>query len=171
LKTSHELMLTHMQEWLRASRIRSINWLRINSNDDDILRDAYISALTSGAESAIQIRKYYDGWEADEAFVRKRVQIFMQDFCANQSRILRNRARLIRENGELIIENTHSKSQQSVAAMRNIFGLRLDDEEKILVCWKMDIISTEDAMTKISCSRSTLYNKWLPLREALKEML
>jgi hypothetical protein len=95
----------------------------------------------------------------------------MRDFTRNLSKVLRGRLRLIKENGDLIIENTHSKPQNVVAMMNNIFGLRLNDEDKILVCWKMDIISTEDAMKKMDCSRQTLYNKWAPLAEALKEIL
>jgi len=95
--------------------------------------------------------------------------MFMKSFLANRAKVLRGRLRLIRDNAELIIERTHSKPTSSL--MLNIFGLKLDHEEKILVCWKMDIISTEDAMKKIDCSRQTLYNKWTPLAQALKEII
>jgi hypothetical protein len=171
MKTSFEMLIQHMQEWLKASKIRSTLWLRDNMDDADIIKDAYIYALTNNAESSVQVRKYYDDLDVSEAQARCRVATFMRDFTRNLSKVLRGRLRLIKENGDLIIENTHSKPQNVVAMMNNIFGLRLADEDKILVCWKMDIISTEDAMKKIDCSRQTLYNKWTPLAQALKEMI
>jgi hypothetical protein len=153
------------------SNNRPLKYLINHHEESEILRDAYISALTQKTRAALQIREYYNEWEGDEAIARQRVSIFMKGHLQNKARLLRGRLKLIKENGDLIIENTHSKSQNTVAMMNNIFGLRLSDEDKILVCWKMDIISTEDAMKKIDCSRQTLYNKWTPLAQALKEMI
>ena len=164
-------MLTHMQEWMIHSNNRQLKYLVNHHEEDEILRDAYIAALTEKTRAALQIREYYNEWEGDEAIARQRVSIFIKGHLQNKARLLRGRLKLIKENGDLIIENTHSKSQNTVAMMNNIFGLRLSDEDKILVCWKMDIISTEDAMKKIDCSRQTLYNKWTPLAQALKEMI
>jgi len=164
-------MLAHMQEWMIHSNNRQLKYLSYHQEESEILRDAYIAALTQKTRAALQIREYYNEWEGDEAIARQRVSIFMKGHLSNKARLLRGRLKLIKENGDLIIENTHSKSQNTVAMMNNIFGLRLNDEDKILVCWKMDIISTEDAMKKIDCSRQTLYNKWTPLAQALKEMI
>ena len=164
-------MLAHMQEWMIHSNNRPLKYLMAHHEESEILRDAYIAALTQETRAAIQIREYYNCWEGDDAVRRQRVSIFMKGHIQNKARLLRGRLRLIKENGDLIIENTHSKPQNVVAMMNNIFGLRLADEDKILVCWKMDIISTEDAMKKMDCSRQTLYNKWTPLAQALKEMI
>jgi len=169
MKTNFNTMLAHMQEWMIHSNNRSLKYLTAHQEEAEILRDAYIAALKAKAKAAQQIREYYDGWEGDEAQARMRVSMFMKSFLANRAKVLRGRLRLIRDNAELIIERTHSKPTSSL--MLNIFGLKLDHEEKILVCWKMDIISTEDAMKKIDCSRQTLYNKWTPLAQALKEMI
>ena len=171
MKTNFNTMLAHMQEWMIHSNNRQLKYLINHHEESEILRDAYIAALTEKTRAALQIREYYNEWEGDEAIARQRVSIFMKGHLQNKARLLRGRLKLIKENGDLIIENTHSKSQNTVAMMNNIFGLRLSDEDKILVCWKMDIISTEDAMKKIDCSRQTLYNKWTPLAQALKEMI
>lgn len=169
MKTDYNIMIIHMKEWILHSKNRSLKYLLNHYEEAEILRDAYIAALKAKAKSAHQIREYYDGWEGHEAIARQRVSIFMKSFCSNKARIIRGRLKLIKDNAELIIERTHSKPPSNLSL--NIFGLKLADEEKILVCWKMDLISTDDAMKSLGCSRQTLYNKWAPLQEALKEII
>jgi len=169
MKTNFNTMLEHMQEWMIHSNNRSLKYLTAHQEEAEILRDAYIAAIKSKAKAAQQIREYYDGWEGDEAQARMRVSMFMKSFLANRAKVARGRLRLITDNAELIIERTHSKPTSSL--MLNIFGLKLDDEEKILVCWKMDLYTTEETMEKLGKSRATLYNRWNELAKQLKEIL
>lgn len=40
----------------------------------------------------------------------------------------------------------------------------LNDEEKILVLWKLDLIDEEDAMTSLNVTRATLFNRFKKLK-------
>lgn len=169
MKTDFNIMLMHMQEWMTHSKNKSLSFLRHHHEDNEILRDGYIAALKAKAEAAQQIREYYDGWQGPEAEARVRVSWFMKSFLANKAKNLRRRIQLFKDNAETIIDRTVTKPTSSL--MLNIFGLNLNDEEKVLVCWKMDLYTTEETMEKLNKSRATLYNRWNILAKQLKEIL
>jgi hypothetical protein len=84
-------------------------------------------------------------------------------------KIIRRRREILRENGEAIIASTHSSDSETKLA-KLVLGLPINEQEKIILCWRLEMLKQEEAMDELGLSRASLYGKWVDLKLKLQNL-
>ena len=157
----------HIAECISHGRGEALSLLREEYSDEDIIRDTYIHALVATDEASKQLRAYYDGWVGPEEEARMRISMVCKSFVSNKAKIIKRRREILRENGEAIIASTHSSSTETKLA-KLVLGLPINDSEKVILCWRLEMIEQEEAMNELGLSRASLFGKWVELKAKLQ---
>ena len=167
ITTNYNMIIMHIAECISHGRGEALSLLREEYSDEDIIRDTYIHALVATDEASKQLRAYYDGWVGPEEEARMRISMVCKSFVSNKAKIIRRRREILRENGEAIIASTHSSSTETKLA-KLVLGLPINDSEKVILCWRLEMIKEEEAKDELGLSRTALYGKWVELKAKLQ---
>jgi hypothetical protein len=161
------MIIMHIAECISHGKGEALSLLREEYSNEDIIRDTYIHALVATDEASKQLRAYYDGWVGPEEEARMRISMVCKSFVSNKAKIIRRRREILRENGEAIIASTHSSSTETKLA-KLVLGLPINDSEKVILCWRLEMIEQEEAMSELGLSRASLFGKWVELKAKLQ---
>jgi len=167
ITTNYNMIIMHIAECISHGRGEALSLLREEYSDEDIIRDTYIHALVATDEASKQLRAYYDGWVGPEEEARMRISMVCKSFVSNKAKIIKRRREILRENGEAIIASTHSSSTETKLA-KLVLGLPINDSEKVILCWRLEMIEQEEAMNELGLSRASLFGKWVELKAKLQ---
>jgi hypothetical protein len=167
ITTNYNMIIMHIAECISHGRGEALSILREEYSDEDIIRDTYIHALVATDEASKQLRDYYDGWKGPEEEARMRISMVCKSFVSSKAKIIKRRREILRENGEAIIAATHSSDSETKLA-KLVLGLPINEQEKIILCWRLDMIKQEEAMSELGLSRASLYGRWLELKTKLQ---
>jgi hypothetical protein len=98
-----------------------------------------------------------------------RISMVCKSFVSSKAKIIRRRREILRENGEAIIAATHSSDSETRLA-KLVLGLPINEQEKIILCWRLEMLKQEEAMDELGLSRASLYGKWLDLKTKLQNL-
>ena len=169
ITTNYNMIIMHIAECISHGRGEAISILREEYSDEDIIRDTYIHALIATDEASKQLREYYDSWTGPEEEARMRISMVCKSFVSNKAKIIRRRREILRENGEAIIASTHSSDSETKLA-KLVLGLPINEQEKIILCWRLEMLKQEEAMDELGLSRASLYVKWVDLKLKLQNL-
>ena len=162
-----DMIFSDISDFIVKSNKTSIKKAAAETSSVELINQIYIEAMTGKTEAAEQVRKYYNGWTGDEAIAKKRIQILCWGICSNLIKITKKRKKIMLDNHEAIVQNTVSRPFISPAHI--LMGYNLNEDEKILALWKMDLIEEEEAKKILEVrSSKTLYNRWDKLKAKLK---
>jgi len=167
ITTNYNMIIMHIAECISHGKGEALSLLREEYSNEDIIRDTYIHALVATDEASKQLRAYYDGWVGPEEEARMRISMVCKSFVSNKAKIIRRRREILRENGEAIIASTHSSSTETKLA-KLVLGLPINDSEKVILCWRLEMIEQEEAMSELGLSRASLFGKWVELKAKLQ---
>lgn len=166
-----EMVLTHITEYVAANKWRPLAKLKTKMIDVDIIGECWLRAMTANTVDARQVRSFYDNFTCDEAQARQRIVWLVRAYVKNELQKLTIRKELEMKNPEAILENTMSQNtaRQEVDKMEDMFfNLSVTEDEKVLLLWKLDVITEEAAIESLDISRRTLYSRYKTLVSKLQ---
>ncbi len=169
ITTNYNMIIIHIAECIKSGKGAAISLLREEMSNEDIIRDTYIHALVAETEAASQVRDYYNNWTGPEEEARMRIAMVCRSYISSKAKVIRRRREILRDNGDQIIASTMSDNSE-VRLAKIVLGLPINESEKVLLCWKLEMIKEEEATAELGLSRASLYSRWKELNKKLKEL-
>ena len=163
-----EILYKHISECIRKSRTYKLSYLEDYYSRQDLINDCWIYCLESDKGWATQVRSWYNNraitCNDSNRRLRQRVKIAVKEYVLSQYNKHLRRERAMKES---ISENI---SPFNVQSPFDLFSdMKLTEEERTLVYWKMDLLTDEQACCFLHCSRMTVYNRWDKLKSKIKK--
>ena len=163
-----DILHQHISECIRKSRTYKLSYLEDYYSRQDIINDCWIYCLESDKTWALEVTTWYNNraitCNDSNRRLRQRVKVAVRNFIA-----LKYFKHVRRENTmkESISENI---SPFNVQSPFDLFSdMKLSEEERFLVYWKMDLLTDEQVCCFLHCSRMTVYNRWDKLKSKIKK--
>jgi hypothetical protein len=169
ITTNYNMIIMHIAECIKHGKGAAISLLREEMSNEDIIRDTYIHALVADTEAAYQVRGYYDNWTGPEEEARMRIAMVCKSYISSKAKIIKRRREILRDNGDLVTQNTMSNDSE-IRLAKIVLGLPINESEKVILCWRLEMIKEEEATDELGLSRASLYSRWKELNKKLKEL-
>jgi hypothetical protein len=165
-KANQKCMYYHIQECIKKSKTRRIDYLLQHMELSDLVNDCWTTAMTSDKPWAMEVRSWYNNQKIDSEILdrrtRQRVKVTVRNFVDKEYYKQMRREKAMRES---VLENV---SPYNVKSPSDIFDkIDFSKEEMFLIWWKMGMIDDDQVCCFLNCCFKTVYNRWAKLKRRI----
>ena len=171
-KADQKVLYKHIEQFFNKVRTPRLLMLLETYDINELINDCWISIFDSEYSIwAIECRKKYNGSIVktfeENRIVRQRVSVAAKNFISIKYQKEKRLNNMKKEYVQIEIEEVPVDWLEMMELKQLQEKAKIFKDSDIILKWKMDLLSDEEACEKLKCSRMTLFNRWNKIKEHL----